>query len=120
MTTNPTPCSLPSPCEDGELCDRHERESSHVEGNHELCGSGCAATAAPLSPEYEAETVALRAAETERNDLRKRVVKPNAERMTIKAAAANVIDEHRDDADLATRITDEITTALNEVRGGVR
>jgi hypothetical protein len=39
-----TPCSFPV-CDDGpgEPCDRHEREQSHAEGSHELCGPECAA-----------------------------------------------------------------------------
>lgn len=51
-----TPCSSP-PCDTGpgEPCDRHEREWSHAEGNHELCDSKCNTTPAPLSPEREAE-----------------------------------------------------------------
>lgn len=41
MTTTPTPCSQPNPCEDGELCDVHEEELAHAEGEHELCGVTC-------------------------------------------------------------------------------
>lgn len=36
-----TPCSVPDPCADGELCDRHETEQAHAEGEHELCGVTC-------------------------------------------------------------------------------
>ncbi|MGW2861889.1 hypothetical protein [Streptomyces sp. NPDC001205] len=39
----PTPCSIPNPCEDGELCARHEREQAHAEGEHAFCGDECAA-----------------------------------------------------------------------------
>ncbi|MDW6058051.1 hypothetical protein SAZ11_08110 [Streptomyces sp. FXJ1.4098] len=42
--TTPTassPCSVPDPCADGELCDRHETEQAHAEGEHELCGVTC-------------------------------------------------------------------------------
>lgn len=41
-TETRTPCSVPNPCEDGgEPCDRHEREESHADGEHELCGPEC-------------------------------------------------------------------------------
>ncbi|URN11323.1 hypothetical protein LUW77_03255 [Streptomyces radiopugnans] len=42
-----TPCSFPS-CDTGpgEPCDRHEREWAHADGDHELCGAECPATAA--------------------------------------------------------------------------
>jgi hypothetical protein len=41
-TCTPTmPCSLPNPCEDGELCARHEREKAHAEGEHAFCGPEC-------------------------------------------------------------------------------
>lgn len=38
-----TPCWPPyNPCEDGgESCERHERETSHADGEHELCGDEC-------------------------------------------------------------------------------
>ncbi|MFE9003182.1 hypothetical protein ACFYOY_13720 [Streptomyces sp. NPDC007875] len=54
MTTTPTPCSFP-PCDTGpgEPCDRHEREWSHAEGSHELCGNECSIIAPPLTPERE-------------------------------------------------------------------
>lgn len=109
------------------LPELHRRVQSHQDGKKRWRTRAEKAEARVAALESERQetngklaelTVALRAAEAERNELRKRVVKPNAERMTIKAAAANVIDGHRDAADLATRITDEITTALNEVRGG--
>jgi hypothetical protein len=48
----------------------------------------------------------------------RRSVGPNAERMLIKAAAANIIADHRDAADLATRVTDGVIHTLNELRGG--
>ena len=39
-----TPCSVPVACEPGgEPCERHEREESHAEGEHELCGAECPA-----------------------------------------------------------------------------
>lgn len=61
---NPTPCSFPA-CDTGpgEPCDRHEREWSHAEDNHELCGSECHATITPLPPEREAEIRERAAAE---------------------------------------------------------
>ncbi|WP_242594542.1 hypothetical protein [Streptomyces sp. GB4-14] len=39
-----TPCSVPECDADGtgEPCTRHEREDSHAEGDHELCGPECA------------------------------------------------------------------------------
>jgi hypothetical protein len=43
-----TPCSVPE-CDfdgTGEPCTRHEREDSHAEGNHELCGADCASAGA--------------------------------------------------------------------------
>src|SRR3546814_11904778 len=36
-----TPCSQPDPCEDGELCDRHQTERAHAEGEHAFCGPTC-------------------------------------------------------------------------------
>lgn len=39
--TDPTPCSQPNPCEDGELCATHEEEQAHAEGEHEFCGITC-------------------------------------------------------------------------------
>lgn len=47
QTDQRTPCSIPECDVDGtgEPCSRHEREDSHVEGNHELCGTECAAAA---------------------------------------------------------------------------
>jgi hypothetical protein len=36
-----TPCSDDYPCEEGELCDRHEVEWAHSEGEHEYCGITC-------------------------------------------------------------------------------
>lgn len=46
-----TPCSFPV-CDDGpgEPCDRHEREMSHDEGSHELCGPECAAGLSDTQP----------------------------------------------------------------------
>ncbi|THA82756.1 hypothetical protein [Streptomyces sp. A0592] len=39
-------CSTPNPCEDGELCDRHEREQAHTDEEHALCGPECAGAGA--------------------------------------------------------------------------
>lgn len=36
-----SPCSVPDSCEDGELCDRHETERAHAEGEHAFCGVTC-------------------------------------------------------------------------------
>lgn len=37
-----TPCSLPDPCHpDGDLCDRHETDKAHAEGEHAYCGVSC-------------------------------------------------------------------------------
>jgi hypothetical protein len=36
-----TPCSEPNPCEDGELCDVHEVEQAHADGEHGYCGVTC-------------------------------------------------------------------------------
>jgi hypothetical protein len=41
VTDKPTPCSVPNPCEDGELCATHEEEQAHAEGEHEFCGITC-------------------------------------------------------------------------------
>lgn len=41
MTSAPTPCSQPNPCEDGELCGQHEVEQAHADGDHEYCGVTC-------------------------------------------------------------------------------
>lgn len=38
-----TPCSVPNPCEDGELCATHEKEQAHTEGEHAFCGDECGA-----------------------------------------------------------------------------
>lgn len=38
-----SPCSVPDSCEDGELCDRHETERAHAEGEHTFCGLTCEA-----------------------------------------------------------------------------
>lgn len=38
-----TPCSVPNPCEDGELCTTHEKEQAHAEGEHAFCGDECEA-----------------------------------------------------------------------------
>jgi hypothetical protein len=47
-----TPCSVPECDVDGtgEPCTRHEREDSHAEGNHELCGRECPAAARQDGP----------------------------------------------------------------------
>ncbi|HEX6518305.1 MAG TPA: hypothetical protein VF049_22280 [Nocardioidaceae bacterium] len=46
--TAPTPCSVPVVCEPGgEPCSRHEREQSHADGEHELCGAECPAVGQP-------------------------------------------------------------------------
>lgn len=37
----PTPCSEPDPCEGSVLCDRHEEEQAHADGDHECCGVTC-------------------------------------------------------------------------------
>lgn len=37
------PCSVPDRCEDGTLCDRHEFEQAHAEGEHEQCSVDCEA-----------------------------------------------------------------------------
>jgi hypothetical protein len=37
------PCSVPNPCEDGELCARHEEEQAHAEGEHQYCSIECEA-----------------------------------------------------------------------------
>jgi hypothetical protein len=49
--TDTSPCSFP-PCDTGpgEPCDRHEREQSHTEGDHELCGDECPAVPAVQEP----------------------------------------------------------------------
>ncbi|MGV9427127.1 3'-5' exonuclease [Streptomyces sp. NPDC003656] len=39
-TESRTPCSDP-PCGDGLLCDEHEEEKHHAEGQHEYCGPRC-------------------------------------------------------------------------------
>jgi hypothetical protein len=41
VTEKPTPCSIPNPCEDGELCAAHEEEQAHADGEHEFCGITC-------------------------------------------------------------------------------
>jgi len=41
-TPQPTPCSEPDGCDpDGDLCDRHETERAHTEGEHAFCGPTC-------------------------------------------------------------------------------
>ncbi|MFF5842157.1 hypothetical protein ACFY74_11890 [Streptomyces massasporeus] len=37
----PTPCSTPNPCEDGELCATHEEQQAHAAGEHDACGITC-------------------------------------------------------------------------------
>lgn len=51
--TQATPCGPPpDSCEPGgEPCARHEREQSHADGEHELCGDECAART-PTHPVY--------------------------------------------------------------------
>ena len=36
-----TPCSVPDPCADGDLCDRLETEQAHAAGDHGNCGVTC-------------------------------------------------------------------------------
>ncbi len=37
-----TPCSVPNGCDpDGDLCDQHETERAHAEGEHAFCGVTC-------------------------------------------------------------------------------
>jgi len=38
---SPTPCSENYPCEGDNLCDRHEEERAHADGEHESCGRTC-------------------------------------------------------------------------------
>ncbi|MET9909740.1 hypothetical protein ABZZ74_23545 [Streptomyces sp. NPDC006476] len=41
-TAQPTPCSEPNGCDpDGDLCDQHETERAHAEGEHAFCGPTC-------------------------------------------------------------------------------
>lgn len=40
MITN-TPCSAPNPCDEDGLCERHDIEQAHTEGEHTLCGLDC-------------------------------------------------------------------------------
>ncbi|MEU2075465.1 hypothetical protein [Streptomyces sp. NPDC013489] len=48
-----TPCSGLAPCEDGgELCDQHEREQAHAEGEHAFCGDECICTCDSAGPEF--------------------------------------------------------------------
>jgi hypothetical protein len=59
MTTEPTapaPLCIPREHVDGEPCGPCERRQAHAEGEHELCGPECSATArAPMSPGREQE-----------------------------------------------------------------
>ncbi|CAM5591120.1 hypothetical protein [Streptomyces purpurascens] len=47
--TQPMPCSQPNPCEDGQLCDQHETEQAHANGEHEYCDITCE-TQMPTAP----------------------------------------------------------------------
>jgi hypothetical protein len=51
VTEKTTPCSVPNPCEDGELCATHEEEQAHAEGEHAFCGITCEIVM-PSAPMY--------------------------------------------------------------------
>lgn len=86
-----TPCSVPDPCADGELCDRHETEQAHAAGDHGNCGVTCS-TEFPtealrnfvIAKGYPGTTGAL-------DELLRRAAAPDAERDRVAAALAEVL-----------------------------
>lgn len=51
--TGHTACKGATVCgENDELCDQHEREQAHAEGEHAFCGEECECTCAAAGPEF--------------------------------------------------------------------
>lgn len=64
-------CGGPVLCEDGgQLCDKHEREYAHAEGEHAFCGTECAAGQPAAQQPADRATVLREAADTLPEQLR--------------------------------------------------
>ncbi|MFB7354831.1 hypothetical protein [Streptomyces gardneri] len=116
-----TPCSTPGPCEDGELCGRHEEQRAHTEGDHSICGPTCEVE---FPSELLRNTILARAIpgstrmldELLRRASAGRPAEARTDRATVLREAADALDESETLRDLTDDHMHDVNAAANELR----